>query len=42
MKTTLIKSYEIDGLKVEIRVSDEKEDGDEKIVAQFLYELLAS
>lgn len=40
MSSTLIKSLEIDGLQVEIRVSDDKDPLDDKVVAQFIYELL--
>lgn len=38
--STLIKSYEIDGVKVEIRVEDGKQEDSNKVIANFIYELL--
>lgn len=40
MTSTLIKSYEIDGVPVEIRIDDNKEEDESKVVARFIYELL--
>lgn len=38
--STLIKSYEIDGVKVEIRVEDKNQEDSNKVIADFIYELL--
>lgn len=40
MTTNLIKSYEIDGIKVEIRIEDKQSENDKNVVACFMYELL--
>lgn len=40
METTLLKSLVIDGVPVDIRISNEKES--KNLIAQFIYELLGA